>query len=91
MFAFVLKFLPEASDPRKAAKRKVTNDFEISADGKLIIPNEDERQEPGDKRKRKQGMLMCILRVVCHEKSMRFLFLFSFCSFTINLNFLDRF
>ena len=52
----MLKFLLEASDPRKAAKRKVTNDFEISADGKLIIPDEDERQEPGDKRKRKQGM-----------------------------------
>ncbi|XP_015759470.1 PREDICTED: RRP12-like protein [Acropora digitifera] len=45
-----------ASDPRKAAKRKVTNDFEISADGKLIIPDEDERQEPGDKRKRKQDI-----------------------------------
>ena len=53
----MLKFLPEASDPRKAAKRKVTNDFEISADGKLIIPDEDERQELGDKRKRKQGVL----------------------------------
>lgn len=45
-----------ASDPRKAAKRKVTNDFEISADGKLIIPDEDERQEPGDKRKRNQDI-----------------------------------
>lgn len=48
----------EATDPTKPTKRKATDDFETSADGKLIIPddeNEEERHEPGSKRKRKQG------------------------------------
>lgn len=47
-----------ASDPTKPTKRKKTDDFETSADGKLIIrddESENELQEPGAKRKRKPG------------------------------------
>ena len=48
----------KATDPTKPAKRKATDDFQTSADGKLIIPDDDdeeERHEPGSKRKRKPG------------------------------------
>lgn len=54
----VLFHLSLATDPTKSTKRKATDDFQISSDGKLIIPDdEDEReeQEPGSKRKRKPG------------------------------------
>lgn len=46
------------TDPNKPVKRKATDDFETSADGKLIIPDdedEEERHEPGAKRKSKPG------------------------------------
>ena len=55
---WLASFLLKATDPRKPAKRKAGDDFEISADGKLIIPDEEgeeERDEPGSKRKRKPG------------------------------------
>lgn len=45
-----------ASDPTKPVKRKAMNDFEISSEGKLLIPdkeNKEDREEPGNKRKRK--------------------------------------
>ncbi|KAJ7336525.1 pre-rRNA processing protein [Desmophyllum pertusum] len=48
-----------ATDPTKPTKRKATDDFETSTDGKLIIPDdedEEERNEPGSKRKRKPGL-----------------------------------
>ena len=48
----------EVTDPNKPVKRKATDDFETSADGKLIIPDdedEEERHEPGAKRKSKPG------------------------------------
>jgi len=54
--------LVKATDPKKPAKRKATDDFETSADGKLIIPDdhdEEERQETGSKRKRNLGNDQC--------------------------------
>ena len=56
--SYIFTFLFEASDPTKPTKRKKTDDFETSADGKLIIrddESENELQEPGAKRKRKPG------------------------------------
>lgn len=56
--SYIFTFLFEASDPTKPSKRKKTDDFETSADGKLIIrddESENELQEPGAKRKRKPG------------------------------------
>jgi len=47
-----------ATDPTKPTKRKATDDFQTSSDGKLIIPDdedEEEGYEPGSKRKRKPG------------------------------------
>ena len=47
-----------ATDPTKKPKRKTTDDFEISEDGKVIIQDnedEDHRHEPGYKRKRNLG------------------------------------
>lgn len=58
VFTYVWTSLVKATDPTKPGKRKATDDFETSADGKLIIPDdedEEERQEPGSKRKRKPG------------------------------------
>jgi len=48
-----------ATDPKKPTKRKATDDFETSADGKLIIPDDEDeevRQESGSKRKRNLGL-----------------------------------
>lgn len=56
--SYISTFLFEASDPTKPTKRKKTDDFETSADGKLIIrddKSDNELQEPGAKRKRKPG------------------------------------
>lgn len=47
-----------ATDPKKPTKRKATDDFQVSSDGKLIIQDnedEEEQHEPGSKRKRKSG------------------------------------
>ena len=58
-----MSLVNQATDPKKPAKRKATDDFETSADGKLIIPddeNEEERREPGSKRKRNLGNDMCV-------------------------------
>ena len=54
----VSTFFLKATDPNKPTKRKATDDFQTSADRKLIISDdedEEEGKEPGSKRKRKPG------------------------------------